>query len=301
MTMARLGVSLWPYLLVAPVVLALILVIYVPIGKSFLTSLTDSNLLNPLSGRSVGLTNYSNLLQSNDYWNAGLHTLIWAIVSTIGSVVLGVAAAILTWRLRGGAVFRGLLLVPWLIPPVVTAYIWQYVLQSPGPINSLLTTLHLLSGPVDFLASTSTVLGVPVPLWTVIQVGVWTGFPFILLTSTAGLATIPPDIYEAASLDGASAAPAFRLITLPLLAPVLETGIILQLLFRFGGIDIPFLLTKGGPGDLTNIFGVYIYNTGLSVFNLGVASAMGFVLFVLILPLAAAYVIRARRQLQELV
>jgi ABC-type sugar transport system permease subunit len=135
----------------------------------------------------------------------------------------------------------------------------------------------------------------------VIVVGIWAGFPFILLAATAGLATIPAEIYEAASLDGATPFQSFRLVTLPLLAPVLETSVLLQLLFRFGGVDFPFLLTRGGPGDASNVFGVLIYNLGFTQFSLGPAAAMGVLLFVLVFPLAVLYVRRARRQLAELV
>ncbi len=138
----------------------------------------------------MGANNYLDLVESQRFWTIGLQTLVWTVLSVAGSVILGVGGAVLSWRLRGGAVLRSLLLVPWLLPPVVSAFMWQYLLQDFGPVDGVLTSIHVLQKSVDFLNDTTTVAGLSIPLWTVIIVGIWAGFPFILLAASAGLATI---------------------------------------------------------------------------------------------------------------
>jgi multiple sugar transport system permease protein len=293
--------SWWPYFLVAPVLASLALFMYFPVVKAVIVSLTDTNLLEPSSGESVGLHNYGSLLHSSSFWHIGLQTVFYTAVSVCGSVVLGVAAAVLIQGVRGASVLRALLLLPWIGPPVVTAFIWRYLYQPTGTVVHIMQSLGIVSRPIDFLADSHSLAGFGVVLWALVQVGFWSGFPFIMLLTSAALTSIPRDVYEAAQLDGAYGWRLFNKISLPLIAPVLEMGTLLLALFRFGQVDLPFLLTQSGiSGSISpsgTVFGVLVYNTGFTEFEVGYGAALGIALFVLVLPLALAYVRRSSRQL----
>jgi ABC-type sugar transport system permease subunit len=289
----------WPYLLVAPAVAALLVFIYFPIYRGARLSLTDFSLQRPTAARPVGLDNYADTLTSDRFWQIAVQTLVWTAGSVAGSVVVGVAGALLLFGpIRGRAIFRGLLLMPWVAPPVVSAFVWSYLYRETGPLVPLLARLGIGSDRLNFLSDLQiTFLGFALPLWAVIQVGIWSGFPFVLVSTLAGLAAIPRDLYEAAALDGASGLQMFWRITLPLISPVLGTTITLLAVWRFAGFDLPFLLTKGGPLDASNVLGVFVYNTGFVSFKVGLGAAMGLTLFVLLIPISLAYVLRSRRDL----
>jgi len=290
-------------LLVTPVVVILLLCMYAPILDAVRLSLTDSSLLRPGQAVSVGLANYVKIATSKEFWTIAGQTVLWAVASVAGAAVFGVLVAVLLTShrrglpLRGRAIIGGLLLAPFVAPPVVSAYTWIYLYSGSGPINGLLHTLGVAE-PIYFLGDTATkILGVALPLWSMIQVGVWSGFPFFFLMTAAALTSIPIQLHEAAAIDGASAWRTFRSITLPLIAPVLEVTIFLELLFRLGGLDLPFLLTGGGPLNATNVWGVYIYQVGFARLETGYGAALGVVLFLICAPFAIWYVRRSRHQL----
>lgn len=290
---------MWPYLLVSPAVAVIVGFIYFPIYRGVRLSLTDFNLERPGASTFIGLQNYTGTLSSDRFWRIALQTLVWTATSVAGSVVLGVAAALLLHGpIRGRALFRGLLLMPWVAPPVVSVFMWAYLYQQFGPVVPNLVSLGVLPEPISFLSNLRvSFLGFKLPFWSVVQVGVWSGFPFVLVSTLAGLTAIPRDLYDAAAVDGATGVQMFRQITLPLLSPVLETTVTLLVLWRFAGFDLPFLLTQGGPLDASNVLGVFVYNTGFGRFQVGLGAAMGMILFALLLPASLAYVLRSRRQL----
>ncbi len=296
---ARTRALLWPYLLVSPAIAALILFIYFPLYKGTRLSLTNLSLLRPASGTWIGLDNYVAALTSHRFWQIGFQTVVWSVVSVAGSVIVGMAAALLLHGpIFGRSVWRGLLLVPWVAPPVVSAFIWGYLYRDTGPLLTLLERIGILSHPVSPLYDASISFArVSLPLWSVIQLGVWSGFSFIFIGALAALAAVPRDLYDAAALDGAGPVRAFWQITLPLISPVLETNITLLVLWRFAGFDLPFLLTQGGPKDASNVLGVYIYNTGFISFNFGFGAALGLSLFAMLAPISFVYVLRSRRKL----
>lgn len=293
--------TLLAYVLIAPLVLGLLAFVYYPLARSVGLSLTDGTLLQP-DGEYVGLQQYGDVLGSDRFWPILYQTLVYTVVSVLGSVVVGVLAAVwLRQSSRLTAPIRAVMLIPWIAPPIVTAFVWAYLYRDTGPLPQLLAAVGLASErPVDFLADRSAVAGISVAMLAVIQVGVWNGFPFVFLFTLAALATIPPHLYEAGRIDGATETRLFFWITLPLIAPVLETATLLLVLIRFGGFDLPFLLTQGGPGDATNVLGVYIYGVAFQSFDIGKGAAIGLILFVLTLPLSILYVWRAGRQLAGL-
>jgi multiple sugar transport system permease protein len=295
----------WPLALVAPVVLLLLGLMYVPLLYAARLSLTDTSLLRATS-HFVGLANYVTAITSSEFWSIAVQTLVWAIASVAGSAVLGVGAAALLTNvrlgrpIRGRAILSGILLIPFVAPPIVVAYAWNYLYSLAGPLNGVLAALGHTHA-VAFVGDTvSQPLGIALPMWSLIQVGIWSGFPFFFLMSAAALTSVPIELLHAAAIDGASDWRAFRSITLPLIAPVIEITVFLELLFRIGGLDLPFLLTGGGPLNRSNVWGVYIYQVGFQRFDVGYGAALGIMLFLIGAPFSIWYVRRARTQLKEL-
>jgi multiple sugar transport system permease protein len=287
------------YALLAPMLLMLLGFIYVPLVDAVRTSLTDASLAAPGS-HFVGLRQYRDLIESSRFWHIFYQTVVYTALSVAGSLVLGVLAAV--W-LRSASRFtpfvRAIMLVPWIAPPLVTAFVWAYLYRDTGPLGQLAYSLGLTGQePVDFLGDRSGVAGLAVAFGAVVQVGIWAGFPFVFLFALAALTAIPEEVYEAARLDGAGSFALLRWITLPLIAPVIETTALLLTIIRFGGADLPFLLTGGGPGDSTSVFGVLIYNTAFGSLDSSKAAALGVMVFVLTLPLSVTYVRRSLRQMR---
>jgi len=287
------------YALMAPMLLMLLGFIYVPLIDALRTSFTDASLATPGS-HFVGLRQYRELVESSRFWHIFYQTVVYTLLSVAGSLVLGVLAAVwLRSASRLSPFVRAIMLVPWIAPPLVTAFVWAYLYRDTGPLGQLAYTLGLTGQqPVDFLADRSGIAGIAVAFGAVIQVGIWAGFPFVFLFALAALTAIPEEVYEAARLDGAGAFALFRWITVPLIAPVIETTALLLTIIRFGGADLPFLLTGGGPGDSTSVFGVLIYNTAFGSLDSSKAAALGVMVFVLTLPLSIVYVRRSLRQMR---
>ena len=289
------------YLFLLPLFVVLATFVYLPIIRGVSLSVTDSSLLRPGTGGFVGTDNFEAALSSSRFWRLLLQTLAWTTVSVTGAVILGVVAALLvSARRRGAAIAKTLLLVPWIIPPVISAFTWGYLYRNNGPLPAVAHTVFGSSEHLNMLANTEIeFLGFKLPFWAVTQVGIWSAFPFIFLFTLAALSAIPQELYEAGELDGGDGRALFFWITLPLIAPVLETATLLLILIRFGGFDLPFLLTNGGPADASNVLGVYVYSTAFQSFDLGLGAALAVILFALTLPLSVLYARRAGRDLRE--
>ncbi|HEY0251313.1 MAG TPA: sugar ABC transporter permease [Kofleriaceae bacterium] len=200
------------------------------------------NFIHILSGGGKGLDDAQN------FWFVLGVTVLWTVCNLILSVTIGVSLALVlsrTW-LRGKGVFRMLLILPWAIPNYITALIWKGMFQGEyGAVNSLLHTFHLQG--VSWFSSWATAFSANVITNT------WLGFPFMMVVALGALETIPKELYEAASVDGASAWQRFRHITIPFLRPALGPAIALSSIWTFNMFNVIFLVSGGKPGDSTNI------------------------------------------------
>ncbi len=284
---------LLPYFLVAPMLLALLVFTYFPIAVGMSLSVTDSTFGGGPSDY-VGLENYRALVNDPRFWQIFYQTLVWTVFSVAGGVACGVAAALALQRSdRRSALTRGILLLPWAAPPIVIVYAWRAIVNPTGPVSPRLEAWGLADMPPDLLNTEWSLLGVSGPLVAVTLLGIWSAAPFVAVFTLGALSAIPPEILEAARVDGASPWQSFTKVVWPLIRPVVETTAVLLALTRFGGLDLPFLLTAGGPGDASSVFGVLIYNTAFSSLQAGVAAAIGVLVFILMLPLSILYVRRA--------
>jgi multiple sugar transport system permease protein len=238
----------------------------------------------------VGLDNYVAVISSNVFGTAMLNTVLFTVGSIAGQFVIGLGIALFFHRrfpLSG--VLRSLLLMPWLIPLIVSGAVWRWILdQDNGALNRFLGAVGIADNP-GWLTSTS------LALIAVIGVNIWIGIPFNTTILYGGLQDIPQDLYEAAALDGATGWRAFRHVTWPLLRPVVNVVLVLGVVYTIKVLDIILGLTDGGPANATQTIATQAYHLSFREFRFGEGAAMGNVLIVISLVFALLY-LRANRR-----
>jgi len=267
-------------LFLAPSVLFLLVTSVYPLLYSLRLSFYSWNMSIPFSKPVfIGLKNYANLVQDPGFINSVRITLIYVAAAVIIELVLGMGLALLaTSGARAMGVIRTVLLFPLMMTPVVAGILWRSLFHSTyGVINHL---IGLVGIPAQtWLGSPSQALS------AVITVEIWQQLPVVTFVLAAGIQSLPVDMYKAAQVDGASRWQIFRLVTLPLLRPVIIVVLLLRIMDAFKVFDIVFMLTYGGPGQLTEVLSMLIYKTGLKFFQIGQASAMSwlFLIFIFII------------------
>jgi multiple sugar transport system permease protein len=238
----------------------------------------------------VGFENYSEVLHSSVFSKAAVNTVLFTAGSIAGQFTIGLALALyFQRRFPLSGVLRSLLLLPWLIPLIVSSAIWRWILdEDNGALNRVLTDLPLVGHP-GWLTSTS------LALIAVILVNIWIGIPFNATILHSGLQDIPEELYEAASLDGATGWKAFRYITWPLLRPVVNVVLVLGVVYTLKVIDIILGLTRGGPANATQTIATQSYHLSFVEFDFGQGAALGNLLIVVSLVFATVYLRASRR------
>ncbi|MFV0430290.1 MAG: carbohydrate ABC transporter permease [Arachnia sp.] len=257
-------------LLVLPSILLLLLIHAFPLIQAFTQSLHQGTLVS--QGEYVGLGNYTGNLTSPRFWKAAGFTAIFTLVGVFGSWALGLAfALLLRTRIPAGGLFKVLLLLPWVVPIVVSSMAVNWlVATNDSPIPALFQALGL--GSPLFLAD---------PTWAKILVAVfkvWISFPFMMMMSSAALASVDNTVYEAAQMDGASKLQQLRWITLPIIARSTYISWILMTIFCVNDFPTIFLLTGGGPIDATNTLVVLAYRTVFQNQQVGVGVSIAFMM-----------------------
>jgi len=280
-----------PWLLLAPALAITTVLVLVPAAQTIWMSLHDVVLFRPRSAPFVGLANYAKALGDPVFWAGLLTSVIWVVVSVGLQFALGLSAALLlnrhfAWR----GVARALIVVPWALPSVIIGLIWTWMLDfNLGLINELGLRLGLLDHPVAWLSQPGTAFA------AVILAVVWQGFPFFAVTLLAGLQAIPGELYEAASLDGAGGFSKFRHVTLPGIAGVMTTALLLRMIWVANSLDLILVMTGGGPGTATQTLPLHAFLTAWSGGNYGQGSALAVLLTLLLLGVVIAYLVRSRR------
>lgn len=280
---ARLG-----YLLVGPAVLVILLVAFYPLASDLWLSLHSKNLKFPARGEPfIALANYLTIAQDGRFWNALGNTALIAAASVSAELVLGMIAALAMSRtFRGRGIVRAAVLVPWAMTTVVAARMWDWIYNANyGVFNALLVSLHIIDRYQAWTASAS------FSIWAVIGADVWKATPFMALLLLAGLQLIPGELYEAATIDGASVWQRYWRITVPLLKPAVLVALLFRTLDAVRIFDLPFVLTGGGPGFATETLTIYTYRTLFTNLDFGYGSALSFAAF-LVVALVAFFFIR---------
>lgn len=262
-----------------PALVVLVLVLVYPLFYNVLLSFTDASVYRIREWKFAGLSQYLLVFREPEFWITFSKTIIWTAVTTILQVAVGVLLAVLLHQhfLLGGAAWRVLLLLPWAMPQYITALTWRGMFHGDqGPVNAFLAATFGLA-PVEWLTS-------PLPAFVAAMlVSVWMGFPFMMVVALAGLRSIPPSVYESATLDGASPWRQFTRLTAPLLRPVMLPATTLGIIWNFNNLNVIWLFSGGGePGGSTQILVSYVYKAAFTYYRFGWAAALSVVIFVIL-------------------
>ena len=283
---ALLGVAL-----IAPTVLILCAVIVYPLVSAIYLSLFS--IYTPtLKGSWVGLGNYAQVLGSSGFWNALGTTVIWTVGTLLLQIVFGVAMALLlNQNILFRSLARSLVLFPYFVSTVVAVLIWRWLFNDLyGILSHLLIQLGVVDMPVDWLGK------MPNAMESIIFVGAWKFFPFVVIAVLARLQTIPEQLYEAATIDGAGVFGRFFDVTLPQLKDVLTIVILLRTIWDFKEFDLIYLLTGGGPVNSTRTLPLIVYQQAFGLNQMGIAATYAVAMMLVMLAFMLIYLYRARRQ-----
>jgi multiple sugar transport system permease protein len=284
----REGVFSW--VMLAPGVLFLLAFVAYPFFYGIFLSLQDRRVAS--AGTFVGLANFVTLAQDAVFWQVTRNTFIYTIVATLLKMVGGLAMAlVINQQFRGKNLARALLLLPFIVPTVLSTVAWMWILD---PTFSVINWTLLHSGLVT---QTFSWLGnATLAMVSLIMVNTWRGLPFYGITLLAGLQTISPDLYEAAAIDGASVTQRFWHITLPVIKPVLVIVTMFSVIFTFSDFQLPYILTHGGPANATHLFATYAFDIGMSAGVLGMGAAVALAMLPALALLIVALTLYLRRE-----
>lgn len=273
-----------------PAAAVIVLLMGVPLVAVMADSLTDRTFIRPVANF-VGLENYTELLGDPSFWQTLLRTLIWTAASVVLQIAVGLALAmLLNQKFRGRGALRGLFLLPWVTPVVVVALIWKWMLNDLyGVINGMLGRINPEWGDLAWFSDQSLALG------TMIGVNVWRGVPFTMIILLAGLQSVPKELVEAVSADGAGRWRTFTNVTLPHLRGIILTVAMIFTMFNFNNFDLIYLGTRGGPADRTMTLPVETYDTAFNGLKIGEAGAWAVLTLITIATLAGIYFASMRR------
>lgn len=274
-----------PALYIAPAFVVMALIIGYPVFSAIGTSFLSSSLARPGQDHFVGLANFTALLGSDQFWSVLGRTVVWALASLVTQVGLAlVIANVLNKKLFARGLVRTAVIIPWVVPSVLVALIWRFLLDpAQGPVNTLLRDSGLLTDPPAWLADSSTALP------TLVLIGAWKWTPFAAVILLAGMQQIPGELYEAARVDGASAFQRWFHITLPGIRTSLALVCLTTISGSINNFNGIWLFTRGGPVGATDILTTLAYRTAFQDLDLGMAATISVVIFVIMLVIAVLY------------
>jgi multiple sugar transport system permease protein len=255
-------------LFMLPAAILLLLFLTYPLGLGVWLGFTDERIGR--TGVFIGLENYEYLWDDSVFWLAVFNTLLYTSVASVLKFGLGLwLALILNEKLPFKVFFRAIVLLPWVVPTVLSAIAFWWIFDAQFSIISwALERMGLIDSPINFLGDPTNARA------SVIAANVWRGIPFVAITLLAGLQTISPSLYEAATLDGATPWQRFRFVTFPLLTPIIAIVMTFSVLFTFTDFQLIYVLTRGGPVNATHLMATLSFQRGISGGNLGEGAAI---------------------------
>jgi len=252
----------------APAAVLLLVFLTYPLGLGVWLGFTDTRIGR--EGIFIGVENYQSLSDDSVFWLSVFNTLLYTISASILKFALGLwLALILNERLPFKSFFRAVVLLPWVVPTVLSAIAFWWIYDSQFSILSwVLLEWGWIDSRINFLGDPENARA------SVIAANVWRGIPFVAITLLAGLQTIPPSLYEAATLDGASRWQLFRYVTFPLLTPIIAIVMTFSVLFTFTDFQLIYVLTRGGPVNATHLMATLSFQRGISGGQLGEGAAI---------------------------
>ncbi|RUM00671.1 carbohydrate ABC transporter permease [Rhizobium chutanense] len=256
------------FLFMLPAAVFLVCFLTYPLGLGVWLGFTDTRIGR--DGIFIGLENYQFLMEDSVFWLSVFNTVLYTFIASVLKFALGLwLAMLLNQHLPYKSFFRAIVLLPWVVPTVLSALAFWWIYDSQFSIISWsLMKLGLISGPINFL-------GDPINARiSVIVANVWRGIPFVAISLLAGLQTIPASLQEAASLDGATSWQRFRYVTLPMLTPIIAVVMTFSVLFTFTDFQLIYVLTKGGPVNATHLMATLSFQRGIPGGQLGEGAAI---------------------------
>lgn len=277
--------------LVAPALLILIVLIAYPFSVGIWLSFTNKQIAVADSGQFIGFQNFITLFKNNIFQRTTLNTFNYAVVSVFFKLVLGMLMALVLDKVRlFKNFFRGILLLPWIVPTSLSALGWLWMFDSTYSVfNRLLLDAGLIQEKIIWLGRPA------IAMFSLQIVNVWRGIPFFGISLLAGLQTIPDDLYEASEIDGAGAWRQFWNVTFPLLMPVTAVVTLYSIVQTFADFQIVYVLTRGGPINSTHLFATLTHQTAILAGKLGEGAAVSLFMF----PVLVVSVIFLLRYLQR--
>ena len=260
-------------------------VLLFPMVTSLGISFTDLKLTKPGSGAFIGLGNYFSAFQNPLFGMAIFRTALFAVMTVLFEMTLGLfIALLLNTGFRGRGFVRGLVILPWALPYVVNGMMWKWIFNANyGVLNALLTRLGLIESYQIWLGNPAVAMGV------IILANIWKETPVAIILLLAALQSMPKELNEAASIDGAGRIRIFFRILLPFLKPMLITLVVIKTIWALKEFDLIYIITKSGPANATNLFSYYIYQNTFQYLNFGYGSALAYILTIFSVVVSIAY------------
>jgi ABC-type sugar transport system permease subunit len=277
------------YLFIVPIFFLIGSLLLFPAAWAIWFSFTDK--VVGQAAHFVGFKNYIYILNWPDFARTISNTVILAVVGVLGKMIVGMTMALaLNENFAGRNIMRGVLFLPWIVPSFVAGFIWRWLYDDlSGLFNWVLLNLNLISTPINFLGDPR------LAMMAVLSVVIWKGFPFFGISYLAGLQAISPELYEAASIDGASLWQRWRFITLPGLRHVITVTAMLSLIWTANTFDLVYIMTGGGPSNSTQVFTLFTFQLGIQNGRIGEASAVP----MLAMPIFAGLIVVLTRYLER--
>jgi multiple sugar transport system permease protein len=272
------------WLLIIPALLILALVFIYPIARAFWLSFFAENLGTQLQPVFAGLANYQRIIGDGRFWRSLSNTAIFTVISVTLELLLGIGIAlVLNNSFRGRGIVRTIAIIPWALPTAIMGLAWAWIFNNEyGVANDLLQRLGLIDMGINWLGSPG------LAMVALIIADIWKTTPFISLIILARLQSIPRDLYEAHSIDGANLWQSFSQITLPLILPQIFIALLFRFAQAFGIFDLIQVMTGGGPAGSTETISIYIYATVMRYLDFGYGSALIVITFLLLVCAVAA-------------
>lgn len=289
----RLKRQLTPYLLIAPAVILTLLVVGYPIIYNIYISFFSWKLSSPVH-EFIALDNYRWLFDHN-FWKILWNTIIWTVGCVAFAFLIGLAlACYVDEKKKTEGIYRGFLLLPWIIPAIIVVFIWRWMLQSDlGILNYGLMAIGIIKEPISWLSNENVVM------WTCIMVNTWKAYSMWFIMLLAGLKSLPFDQIESARIDGANTWNIFLHIKVPHLKPVIMSTGILCIIWALNYVELIYALTGGGPDNATMTMTVQSYILGFEYYDFGRSSAMSTLALIIIILMIIPYIRIMFKQLKE--
>lgn len=281
----KLKKNVFPYILVIPMTLMMLIVIIYPIFKTIGMSFFKNYWAQPGSNPFVGITNYVKLFGDKNFINSISVTIRYVVITVLVRFVIGlIIALLLNENVKGQGIARSLIIIPWAMPEVVVCLVFVQMFDFQyGIINYVFTISGIIKEPIKWLSNKD--LALPVAMF----VNIWKGTPWAAIMLLAGLQGIQKELYESAQIDGAGTFKKFWYVTLPMLKPVSLAVSLLLVIWTIKDFSIVYVLNNGGPAHATEHMTIYIYFKAFEGLRMGVASAAGVVMLVVTMIFTIVY------------